>query len=180
MDIIRAEERHLAAIQQIYAWHVTNGSASFETAPPDIEEMRARLAKIRSAGLPWFVLLEAGVVKGYCYLAAYRTRYAYRYTLEDSIYVDRDFRHRGAGSALLAKAVEWAERHGYRQLIAVVGNSENAASLGVHKKAGFSISGTLQNVGFKHGRWLDIVIMQRMLGEGAQTLPHREPGRQSA
>lgn len=171
MDIIEAEEQHINAMQQIYAWHVVNGSASFETTAPGRDEMLARLHKTRSAGLPWFVVLEEDVVKGYCYLSHYRTRYAYRYTLEDSIYIDEQFRQRGAGKALLKKAIEWAQSHGYRQLVAVVGNSENVGSLRLHEQAGFALTGTLNNVGFKHGRWLDIVIMQRTLGEGSSTLP---------
>jgi len=171
MEIIAAEEQHIPAIHAIYAWHVANGSASFETDVPTMDDMRARLQKLRESGLPWFVVMVEGNVKGYCYLSHYRTRTAYQFTLEDSIYVEQTFRHQGAGKALLATAIDWAERHGYRQLIGVVGNSENAASLALHQRAGFTLTGTLKNVGFKHGRWLDIVIMQRTLGEGALTAP---------
>lgn len=171
MEIIEAQEKHIIAMQQIYAWHVVNGTASFETEAPDRAEMLARLHKTRVAGLPWFVVTDEGQVKGYCYLSRYRTRHAYQYTLEDSIYVDQAFRQRGAGKALLAKAIEWAGQHGYRQMIAVVGNSENVGSLRLHQQAGFTVSGTLNHVGFKHGRWLDIVMMQRPLGEGNVTLP---------
>jgi L-amino acid N-acyltransferase YncA len=171
MQIIEAEEHHIPAIHAIYAWHVANGTASFETDVPTLNDMQTRLHKLRDAGLPWFVLIDEERVKGYCYLGHYRTRAAYRFTLEDSIYVDKDFCHRGAGKVLLARAIEWAEQHGYRQLVCVVGNSENEASLALHQRAGFTLTGTLKNVGFKHGRWLDIVIMQRTLGEGAQTLP---------
>lgn len=171
MIITEAEEQHIPAIHAIYAWHVANGTASFETEVPAISDMRARWLKLCEADLPWFVLMDEGVVKGYCYLSRYRTRMAYQFTLEDSIYVDENFRHRGAGKALLAKSIEWAERQGYRQLVAVVGNSENEASLALHQRAGFTLTGTLKNVGFKHGRWLDIVILQRTLGEGALTLP---------
>ena len=174
MEIIEAEEQHISAMQQIYAWHVVNGSASFETAAPDREEMLARLNKTRSAGLPWFVILEEGIVKGYCYLSHYRTRYAYRYTLEDSIYIDPAFQKRGAGKALLRRAIDWAETHGYRQLIGNVGDSENKASIGLHLAAGFQMKGTLHSVGFKHGRWLDTVFMQLALGDGNQTLPAQD------
>ncbi|WP_437889253.1 N-acetyltransferase family protein [Phytobacter sp. V91] len=171
MVIIEAEEQHIPGIHAIYAWHVTHGSASFETEAPSAEEMHARLRKMREAGLPWFVFLDEGEVKGYCYLSRYRTRHAYQFTLENSIYVEQRFRHRGVGKALLARAIAWAEAQGYRQLVAVVGNSENQASLALHQRAGFTLTGTLKNVGFKHGRWLDIVILQRTLGEGALTLP---------
>lgn len=171
MEIIEAEEQHLRAITQIYAYHVTQGNATFETEAPDIDEMRTRLKKIRLAGLPWFVAVQDGEVRGYCYLSRYRERRAYQYTLEDSIYVDEAFRRQGAGKALLARAVAWAEMQGYRQLIANVGNSENEGSLRLHRRAGFVVIGTLKSVGMKHGRWLDTVLMQRPLGEGDFTLP---------
>ncbi|MGY5956053.1 N-acetyltransferase family protein [Kosakonia sp. BK9b] len=171
MDIIAAQEHHLNAITQIYAHHVTHGVASFEIVPPDVDEMRARLEKSRQAGLPWYVAVEAGRVRGYCYLARYRERHAYQYTLEDSVYVDDAFRQRGAGIALLTHAVAWAEQNGYRQMIANVGNSENEGSLRLHRRAGFTVIGTLKSVGMKHGRWLDTVLMQRPLGEGDMTLP---------
>lgn len=180
MEITEAEEQHIPTIHAIYAWHVANGTASFETEVPGIDEMRDRIKTLRDAGLPWFVLLDDGVVKGYCYLSHYRARKAYQFTLEDSIYVDQHYRHRGAGKALLAKSIEWAQQHGYRQLIAVVGNSENEASLALHHRAGFITTGTLKNVGFKHGRWLDIVMLQRTLGEGAQTVPQMNARADSA
>jgi phosphinothricin acetyltransferase len=171
MDIIEAQEQHLSAITEIYAHHVTRGVASFETEPPDMAEMRQRLEKIRHAGLPWFVAVHEGRVRGYCYLSRYRERHAYQYTLEDSVYVDDMFRQQGAGIALLSQAVAWAEQHGYRQLIANIGNSENEGSLRLHARAGFTVIGTLKSVGMKHGRWLDTVLMQRPLGEGDNTLP---------
>nr|WP_318383606.1 GNAT family N-acetyltransferase [uncultured Enterobacter sp.] len=167
MEICCAEDHHISAIQRIYAHHVTYGLATFETEPPDVDEMRARLTKIQSAGLLWLVAIHEGKVRGYCYLGPHRARYAYRFTLEDSIYVDAEFQHRGVGKALLNAAIEWAQAQGYRQLVAVVGNSENVGSLGLHRAAGFRVTGTLEGVGFKHGRWLDTVIMQRQLGEGA-------------
>lgn len=171
MEICEADEQHIPAIQRIYAWHVLHGTATFETEPPDANEMYARLQKIREAGLIWLVAMQQEQVWGYCYLSRYRERFAYRYTLEDSIYIDPAFHKRGAGKALLDRAISWAENQGYRQLIAVVGNSENVASLNLHRAAGFSITGTLKSVGMKHGRWLDTVIMQRTLGEGSDTLP---------
>ncbi|MBF7956627.1 GNAT family N-acetyltransferase [Rahnella victoriana] len=174
MEIIEAEEQHIPAMQKIYAWHVLHGTASFETQPPDVREMASRLKKINEAGLLWLVVLHEGEVKGYCYLGRYRERYAYRHTLEDSIYIDPAFQKRGAGKALLRRAIDWAETHGYRQMIGNVGDSENKASINLHLAAGFQIKGTLHCVGFKHGRWLDTVFMQRALGEGNQTLPAQE------
>lgn len=170
MEITEADERHITAIQQIYAYHVLHGTATFETEPPDVTEMAARLQKVRSAGLPWFVAVDDGQVRGYCYLSFYRERRAYRFTLEDSVYIDATCQGRGYGKMLLSRAIAWAEARGFRQLVAVVGNSENTASLALHRAAGFSITGTLSSVGFKHGRWLDTVILQRTLGQGDSTL----------
>lgn len=171
MEIIEADEQHVAEMQKIYAWHVLHGTASFETEPPSVDEMAARLKKIKDAGLLWLVVLHEGEVKGYCYLGRYRERYAYRHTLEDSIYIDPGFQKRGAGKALLRRAVDWAEMQGYRQLIGNVGDSQNQASIHLHLAAGFKVTGTLKSVGFKHGRWLDTVFMQRPLGGGDQTPP---------
>lgn len=171
MEITQADERHIPAIQQIYAYHVLHGTATFETEPPDSAEMAARLKKVRAAGLPWFVAVEHGKVCGYCYLSLYRERCAYRLTLEDSVYIASDAQGQGIGKNLLLSAIAWAEARGFRQLVAVVGNSENTASLALHRAAGFSITGTLKSVGFKHGRWLDTVIMQRTLGQGDSTPP---------
>ena len=171
MKITEADEQHLPAIQRVYAYHVLHGTATFETRPPDVTEMMARLNKVRAAGLPWFVAIDEGQVRGYCYLSFYRERYAYRFTLEDSVYIDPLFKGRGIGKQLLSRAISWAENRGFRQLVAVVGNSENTASLALHRSAGLSITGTLRSVGFKHGRWLDTVIMQRTLGQGDATFP---------
>lgn len=171
MEIIEADEQHVPAMQKIYAWHVIHGTASFETQPPEQSEISARLKKIKVAGLLWLVVLHEGEVKGFCYLGRYRERFAYRFTLEDSIYIDPGFQKRGAGKALLRRAIDWAETHGFRQLIGNVGDSDNTASINLHLAAGFQIKGTLHSVGFKHGRWLDTVFMQRALGDGNQTLP---------
>lgn len=171
MKIVNAEEKHIPAIRDIYAHHVIHGTGSFETAPPDTQEMLARLEKIHSLGLPWVVALQEDKVIGYCYLTRYRERYAYRYTLEDSIYIDPAAQRQGAGNALLRHVIDWAETHGYRQLIAMVGDSNNQGSLKVHQQVGFTEIGTLKDVGFKHGRWLDTVLLQRALGEGNSTLP---------
>ncbi|KAB8313725.1 N-acetyltransferase family protein [Erwinia endophytica] len=171
MEITSAIPEHLVAIQQIYAWHVNNGIASFETVPPDHEEMAARLTKVIASGGIWLVALRDTQVAGYCYLAPYRPRYAYRYTLEDSVYVHPDFSGQGIGKALLQHAIRLAEMRGFRQLIAVIGNSENHASLGLHRSLGFELTGVMKSVGFKHGRWVDTVIMQRALGAGSTTFP---------
>ena len=171
MEIILADERHAHSIQKIYAWHVLHGTATFETEPPSVAEMTERLKKMTSAGLPFFIATENGEVVGYCYLSLYRERCAYRFTLEDSIYIAPDFQKKGIGKMLLFRALTWAEEHGFRQLVAVIGNSENTASIGLHRSAGFSHVGTLKSVGFKHGRWLDTVIMQRVLGIGDTALP---------
>ena len=171
MEIFDADERHIPAIQQIYAWHVLNGTGSFETVPPDAAEMGERMRKIQQAGLPWFIAVSDGDVRGFCYLAPYRPRHAYRHTLEDSIYIDPGFQKRGAGSRLLEHTIQWAEQKGYRQLIANVGDSENRRSIAVHQAAGFEMTGILRSVGFKQGRWLDTVFMQRSLGTGDTTPP---------
>lgn len=123
------------------------------------------------SGFPGLVAINDGRVQGYCYLSRYRERCTYQYTLEDSIYVDPECQQQGVGTALLAHAIGWADQHGFRQLIAVVGNSENKGSLHLHLQAGFSLVGTLTSVGLKHGRWLDTVMLQRALGKGDLTLP---------
>ncbi|POT58590.1 N-acetyltransferase [Citrobacter amalonaticus] len=171
MNIVNAEEKHIPAIREIYAHHVIHGTASFETVPPDTSEMLARLRKIRSQGLPWVVALQEEKVIGYCYLTRYRERYAYRHTLEDSIYIDPAAQRQGVGKALLCHVIAWAITHGYRQMIANVGDSNNQGSLKVHQQLGFTKTGTLKDIGFKHGRWLDTVLLQRNLGEGNSTLP---------
>lgn len=171
MDITPAHAGHITEIQQIYAWHVIHGLATFETEPPSADEMQARLNKVQETGGYWLVATEAGRVLGYCYLAPYRPRYAYRFTLEDSIYLHKDATGRGIGRALLGDALRRAEADGFRQVVSVIGNSENAASLALHRSLGFELTGILKSVGFKHGRWLDTVMMQCTLGAGDTTLP---------
>lgn len=171
MEIFAAEDVHIPAIQQIYAWHVLNGTGSFETVPPDVAEIAGRMHKIQQAGLPWFIAVSDGEVRGFCYLAPYRPRHAYRHTLEDSIYIEPGFQQRGVGSRLLHHAIAWAEQAGFRQLIANVGDSGNQGSIALHRAAGFEMTGILRSVGFKQGRWLDTVFMQRALGKGDSALP---------
>ncbi|MBK0095680.1 N-acetyltransferase family protein [Erwinia sp. S63] len=173
MDIIPARPHHAAAIQKIYAWHVLHGTATFETEPPSESEMLNRVKDVQQRGGFWLVAQEDEQVLGYCYLAPYRPRYAYRFTLEDSIYLDREQTGRGVGRALLQKAIALAEAAGFRQIIAIVGDSANQGSLGLHRALGFEHTGVMKSVGFKHGRWLDTVVMQRSLGVGDSQPPER-------
>ncbi|WP_336777818.1 GNAT family N-acetyltransferase [Pantoea sp. USHLN256] len=173
MDIIPARPHHAAAIQKIYAWHVLHGTATFETEPPSASEILNRVQDVQQRGGFWLVAQENEQVLGYCYLAPYRPRYAYRFTLEDSIYLDQQQTGRGIGRALLQKAIALAEAAGFRQIIAIVGDSANAGSLGLHRALGFEHTGVMKSVGFKHGRWLDTVVMQRSLGLGDSQPPER-------
>jgi len=166
-----AVEADLAAVQAIYAHHVLNGLASFEEEAPSLEAMRRRFGDIADRGLPYFVGCIDGAVVGFGYCAPYRARSAYRFVLEDSIYVDAGHRRRGIGRALLAALVERATALGHRQLIAVIGDSAHVPSIRVHAGAGFLRVGTLRSVGFKFGRWVDTVVMQRPLGPGDGTPP---------
>ncbi len=160
-------------MQAIYAHHVRLGLASFEEEPPSLEEMRRRFAEIDGAGFPYVVAEFAGAVAGYGYCSLYRTRSAYRYALEDSVYVRPDATGKGIGRRILAELIARCEALGHRQLIAVIGDSANAASIGLHASLGFLRVGTLRSVGFKHGRWVDSVFMQRPLGKGDGTPPAR-------
>ncbi|KGB10122.1 acetyltransferase domain protein [Enterobacteriaceae bacterium ATCC 29904] len=171
MHIINAEEQHIPAICNIYTHHVLHGTGSFETEPPDAREMLTRLKNVQSRGFPWYVALQGETVIGYCYISRYRERHAYRFTVENSVYVDPGYQRQGVGKLLLNHALGWATSQGYRQMIAVVGDSENVASVALHIRAGFTEIGTLKDIGFKHGRWLDTVLLQLNLGEGNRTLP---------
>lgn len=158
-------------IQAIYAQHVRHGLASFEEEPPSADEMRQRLLEVKARSLPYLVAEEAGSVIGYGYCAPYRLRSAYRYTLEDSIYVKEGHHRKGIGRALLGELILLCEQLNYRQLIAVIGDSAQAASIGLHASLGFVRAGNLRSVGFKFGRWVDTVIMQRPLGMGDGARP---------
>lgn len=163
----------LAAVTRIYAHHVLTGLASFEETPPDQAEMIRRWRAIAEAGLPYVVAAaqETGEIAGYAYAGPYRPRSAYRFSVEDSIYLDPRFQGRGLGRALLARLIEDATSLGKRQMIAVIGDSANHASIGLHRALGFGMTGTFQAIGFKFGRWVDSVLMQRPLGPGAGTAP---------
>lgn len=168
-----ATPQDIAAVHAIYAHHVLHGLASFEEEPPSAEELRRRYDGIVGGGLPYLVAEFGGVVAGYAYCALYRARSAYRYALEDSVYVRQDVQGRGVGSALLSELIRRCEALGYRQLIAIIGDSAHAASIGLHAAHGFLRVGTLRSVGFKLGRWVDSIIMQRPLGPGDATRPGR-------
>ncbi|MGC6386997.1 N-acetyltransferase family protein [Ewingella sp. S1.OA.A_B6] len=161
----------MAQIQQIYAHHVTHGIASFETEPPTLTEMLSRRENILDKGLPYLVAKRECQVLGYSYLAPYRPRYAYRFTCEGSVYIGENHQGKGIGKLLMREAIKRATEDGWRQMIANVGNSSNLGSIRLHKSLGFEIIGTLKSVGFKHGRWIDTVLMQLALGEGDVTLP---------
>jgi len=167
-----ASTEDMAAIQQIYAHHVLYGAASFEETPPSPDEMQERRGKVLAAGLPWLVAKLDGQVVGYCYATPYRPRPAYRYTVEDSVYIAEGMQGHGIGKALLSALIARCERGPWRQMLAVVGNAKgNPGSLALHSRLGFTSVGTLSGVGFKFGGWLDTHIMQRTLGEGSHTLP---------
>lgn len=171
VEIRPAAEADLGAVQAIYAHHVLEGLASFEEVPPALEEIARRFREVTGQGLPWLVAQYGDAVAGYGYCAPYRTRSAYRFSLEDSIYVRADMHGRGVGGAILAELVRRCEALGYRQLIAVIGDSAHVASINLHAAAGFLRVGTLRSVGFKLGRWVDSVVMQRPLGPGDGTPP---------
>ena len=161
----------IPAVHAIYAHHVLNGLASFEEEPPAQEELLRRYREVTGKGLPYLVAEFGDEVAGYGYCGLYRARSAYRYALEDSVYVRQDMQGRGVGAALLAELVRRCEGLGYRQLIAVIGDSAHAASIGLHASQGFLRVGTLRSVGYKFGRWVDSVIMQRPLGPGDSSAP---------
>lgn len=158
-------------ITRIYAHAVLHGTASFELEPPTQAEMEKRMRALLDGGFPYFVAEIDGKVAGYAYASLYRTRPAYRFTVEDSIYVGAEVTGRGIGRALLASLIERCAAAGLRQMVAVIGDSANAASIGLHAKLGFARVGLLPAVGFKLGRWVDSVIMQRPLGDGATSPP---------
>jgi len=169
---VRAVRREdVAAIARIYGYHVANGLASFELAPPTHEEMLKRHDDIVGAGYPYLVAERAGVLGGYAYASAYRTRPAYRFTVENSVYIDPGLTRSGVGRLLLEALIAACEARGFRQMIAVIGDSENAASIGLHAACGFTRTGTFAAVGWKFDRWVDSVLMQRALGPGAGTPP---------
>jgi L-amino acid N-acyltransferase YncA len=161
----------IPAITRIYAHAVEHGTASFEIEPPDAAEMARRLQVLSAKRYPYIVAESAGEILGYAYAGAYRDRRAYDWCVEDSIYVAPEFHRKGIGRLLLTHLVGAAEDLGFRQMLGVIGDSVNVASVAVHEAVGFRHIGTFQSIGFKHGRWLDTVLMQRALGSGAAAPP---------
>lgn len=166
-----ATDADMGAIQAIYAAHVLHGLASFEEVPPSTHEMLERRANVLRLGLPYLAAERQGRVVGYSYATTYRTRPAYRYTVENSVYIAEGLGGNGIGTALLGELIARCESGSWRQMIAVIGDSANAGSIALHRRLGFQMVGTLPAVGFKFGRWVDSVLMQRALGTGDKTLP---------
>ena len=166
-----ASEEDMAALQAIYAHHVLHGLASFEEVPPSVDEMRTRRQAVLELGLPYLVAECDGELVGYSYAAPYRPRAAYRYTIEDSVYLAQGHGGRGIGTSLLTELITRCESGGWRQMLAVIGDSGNLGSIMLHRRLGFDTIGTLPSVGFKFGRWVDSVLMQRALGTGDRSLP---------
>jgi phosphinothricin acetyltransferase len=169
LSIRPAAPGDIAAITNIYGHAVQRGTASFEIDPPDEDEMLRRYRTLASGGFPHLVAECGGTIAGYAYAGPYRMRPAYRWTVEDSVYVAEPAQRRGVGRALLDRLITESEARGFRQMIAVIGDSAQTPSIALHRSAGFRMVGTLEAVGFKLGRWLDTVLMQRPLGSGADT-----------
>src|SRR3954451_21697489 len=170
-EIRPATEADLPAITEIYQHAVRYGTATFELIPPDLAEMTRRFRVLMDGGFPYLVAAVDGSVVGYAYASPYRPRLAYRFTVENSVYLQPAVHRHGIGLQLLQRLIGECEPRGYRQMIAVIGDSANAGSIGVHAKCGFEMIGTHRNVGLKFGRWLDTVMMQRALGDGGSTVP---------
>ncbi len=166
-----AQERDLPAIQRIYAHYVLSGVTSFEEEPPDVNELKRRLEAVKGRGLPYLVAEVDGVVLGYAYAAPYCGRPGYRHAVENSVYVDADSARRGLGSNLLERLIDECTEAGFRQMVAIIGITEDEASIKLYERAEFHHVGALQSIGFKHGQWVDAVFMQRALGEGDETPP---------
>ena len=161
----------MAGVQRIYAHHVLHGLATFEEVPPTVHDLMARRVSVLAEGLPYLVAERDGEVVGYSYATAFRSRSAYRHTIEDSVYVADGLGGKGIGRALLEALISRCESGPWRQMIAVIGDSANAASIALHRRLGFRLVGTLGSAGLKLGRWVDVVLMQRALGVGDQILP---------
>ena len=171
MEIRAATRADIPEIQSIYAHHVLHGTGTFEEAPPSVEEITERFAKVSGHGWSWLVATDATGVLGFAYYTQFRDRSAYRFCVEDSVYVREDVRGQGVGKSLVARLIEDATAAGMRQMIAVIGDSENTGSIGVHASLGFQMVGTLRAVGVKFGQWVDVVSMQRPLGKGDADVP---------
>jgi phosphinothricin acetyltransferase len=161
MDITDAHEADLPSIQAIYAHHVLTGTGTFEDIPPSLEEMTSRFTAKREAGFAWLVARDASGILGFGYYGPFRDRAAYRYTVEDSVYVREGVRGQGVGKALVGELLECARAQNFKQMLALIGDSENTASIGMHASLGFQHCGIMRKVGYKFDRWLDVVIMQK-------------------
>lgn len=172
MPLIRpSRDEDLEAIARIYGHHVLHGTGTFETTPPTVADMTTRRADVLAKGLPWLVAEDGGEVMGFAYGNWFKPRPAYRFSVEDSIYMDPAAHRKGLGRALLAELLAVLERTGTRKVMAVIGDSDNAGSIGVHRALGFEMVGVVQSCGWKFDRWLDIVMMQKTLGAGDSTPP---------
>jgi L-amino acid N-acyltransferase YncA len=173
MPLIRpSRDEDLDAITRIYGHHVLHGTGTFETTPPSVADMTGRRADVLGKGLPWLVAEDDGQVVGFAYGNWFKPRPAYRFSVEDSIYMDPAAHRKGLGRALLAELLAVLERTGTRKVMAVIGDSDNAGSIGVHRALGFEMVGVVQSCGWKFDRWLDIVMMQKTLGAGDSTPPN--------
>jgi len=171
VEIRPASDADLPAITAIYDREVRENTATFELTPPDLAEMTRRFRALQAGGFPYLTATLDGDVLGYAYAGSYRPRPAYRFTVENSVYLAPAAQRCGIGTQLLQRLIAECEACGHRQMIAVIGDSANAGSIGLHRRCGFAMIGTHPHVGFKFGRWLDTVMMQRALGEGAETVP---------
>lgn len=171
MEICPARDDDITAIQAIYAHHVLHGTGTFDKVPPPVEEMLDKLRHVRDEGWLYLVAEDTSGILGYAYYTQFRDRSAYRYCVEDSVYVRDNVRGQGVGRALVGRLVEEATAKGLRQMVAVIGDSENIGSIGVHASLGFQRVGLLKSAGVKFGRWLDVVFMQRALGRGDANMP---------
>lgn len=166
LTVRAASEADMVAVRDIYAHYVLHSLATFEETPPTLDEMLLRRRESVDLGLPYLVAETREEILGFAYAAAYRSRPAYRFSIEDSVYVADAVRGRGIGSALLGELIARCEGGPWRQMVAVVGDSANLGSIALHRRFGFELAGTLRSVGFKHGRWVDTPILQRALGAG--------------
>jgi L-amino acid N-acyltransferase YncA len=171
LEIRAATAADLPFVTNIYEHAVRHGTATFELIPPDLAEMTRRFDALTDGGFPYLIAVLDGGVAGYAYAGPYRPRPAYRFTVENSVYLEPAIHRRGIGMQLMRRLIAECEARGFRQMIAVIGDSANVGSIGVHTKCGFQMIGTHPNVGLKFGRWLDTVMMQLALGEGAATVP---------
>ncbi len=171
ITIRESQDIDLEAIAAIYAASVIADTASWEYEPPNLEEFAQRRRDVLSKKFPYLVACDEGSVVGYAYASSYRSRFGYRFVVEDSVYVKSDFHGRGVGTQLLNALILVCEQRGFRQMIAVIGDSENSGSIKLHERCGFTMVGTFRSIGFKFNRWLDSVQMVRVLGEGSDSLP---------